>query len=68
MEYSIQDIIEYIVADLGIEYDKAMHFFTTLKLLTNLQILRRDYILKALRMFMAFFKTKGIGNLIQTEM
>lgn len=27
MEYNIQDIIEYIVKDLQIEYDKAMQFF-----------------------------------------
>lgn len=27
VEYQIQDIIEYIVTDLNIEYDKAMHLF-----------------------------------------
>lgn len=27
MEYNIQDIIEYIVGDLQMEYDKAMQLF-----------------------------------------
>ena len=27
MEYSIQDIIEYIVQDFGLEYDHAMQIF-----------------------------------------
>ena len=69
MEYSIQDIIEYIVADLGIEYDKAMHFFYNSQTFDKLTDIETGlYLESSAYVYGIFQDERNFGNLIQTEM
>lgn len=69
VEYSIQDIIEYIVADLGIEYDKAMQLFYNSQVFDKLTDIETGlYLESSAYVYGIFQDERNFGNLIQTEM
>lgn len=69
VEYSIQDIIEYIVADLGIEYDKAMQLFYNSRVFDKLTDIETGlYLESSAYVYGIFQDERNFGNLIQTEM
>ncbi len=68
VEYQIQDIIEYIVTDIQIEYDKAMQIFynsQTFDKLTDLETgLFRE---SSAYVYGLFQDERNFGHLIQAE-
>ena len=68
MEYSIQDIIEYIVQDFGIEYDKAMQLFYSSQTFDKLMDAETGlYLESSAYVYGIFQDERNFGNLIQTE-
>ena len=69
VEYNIQDIIEYIVADLRIEYDKAMQLFYNSQTFDKLTDIETGlYLESSAYVYGIFQDERKFGNLIQTEM
>lgn len=68
MEYSIQDIIEYIVKDLRIEYDKAMQLFYSSKTFDKLTDVDTGLYLESSAYVYTIFQDEiNFGNIIQAE-
>lgn len=68
IEYSIQDIIEYIVNDLRVEYDEAMRIFYNSKTFDKLSDAETGlYLESSAYVYGIFQDEKNFGNLIQTE-
>ena len=68
MEYSIQDIIEYIVKDLRIEYDKAMQLFYNSKTFDKLTDVDTGLYLESSAYVYTIFQDEiNFGNIIQAE-
>lgn len=68
IEYNIQDIIEYIVQDLGIEYDEAMRLFYDSKTFDRLMDIETGlYLESSAYVYGIFQNERNFGNLIQTE-
>lgn len=68
IEYNIQDIIEYIVQDLEIEYDKAMQLFYDSKTFDRLMDIETGlYLESSAYVYGIFQNERNFGNLIQTE-
>lgn len=68
MEYSIQDIIEYIVHDFRIEYDKAMQLFYTSQTFDKLMDAETGlYLESSAYVYGIFQDEKNFGKLIQME-
>lgn len=69
IEYSIQDIIEYIVNDLQVEYDEAMRIFYNSKTFDKLADEETGlYLESSAYVYGIFQDERNFGNLIQTEM
>lgn len=68
MEYNIQDIIEYIVEDLQIEYDKAMQLFYNSQTFDKLMDVETGlYLESSAYVYGIFQDERNFGNLIQAE-
>lgn len=68
IEYSIQDIIEYIVNDLRVEYDEAMRIFYNSKTFDKLADAETGlYLESSAYVYGIFQDERNFGNLIQTE-
>lgn len=68
MEYNIQDIIEYIVLDLGIEYDKAMLLFYSSQTFDKLMDIETGlYLESSAYVYGIFQDERNFGNLMQAE-
>ena len=68
MEYSIQDIIEYMVEDLQIEYDKAMQIFYNSQTFDKLIDIRTGLYLESSAYVYNILQDEiNSGYLIQTE-
>ncbi len=68
MEYNIQDIIEYIVLDLGIEYDKAMLLFYNSQTFDKLMDIETGlYLESSAYVYGLFQDERNFGNLMQAE-
>lgn len=68
MEYNIQDIIEYIVKDLRIEYDKAMQIFFNSQTLDKLMDMETGLYLESSAYIYGIFQDEmNFGNLLQAE-
>lgn len=69
MEYSIQDIIEYIVRDFRIEYDKAMQIFYASQTFDKLMDAETGlYLESSAYVYGIFQDERNFGKLIQMEM
>lgn len=68
VEYQIQDIIEYIVTDLNIEYDKAMHLFYNSQTFDKLTDIETGlYLESSAYVYGIFQDERNFGHLIQAE-
>ena len=68
MEYSIQDIIEYIVTDLQIEYDEAMQIFYNSQTFDRLADFETGlYLESSAYVYGIFQDERKFGKLIQAE-
>ncbi len=68
IEYTIQDIIEYIVEDFHIEYDVAMQRFYNSKTFDKLLDIETGlYLESAAYVYGIFQDEQNFGNLIQAE-
>lgn len=68
MEYSIQDIVEYISKDLQIEYDKAMQLFYYSKTFDKLMDIETGlYLESSAYVYGIFQDEQNYGNIVQTE-
>ena len=68
IEYNIQDIIEYIVEDLRIEYDKAMQIFYNSQTFDKLTDIETGLYLESSAYVYTIFQDEMIfGLLVQTE-
>lgn len=68
MEYNIQDIIEYIVQDFGIEYDEAMHIFYNSQTFDKLLDIETGLYLESSAYVYGIFQSeRNFGCLIQSE-
>lgn len=68
IEYSIQDIIEYIVQDFGIEYDEAMQIFYNSQTFDKLMDIETGLYLESSAYVYGIFQDEiNFGNLIQAE-
>lgn len=68
MEYNIQDIIEYIVLDLGIGYDKAMLLFYNSQTFDKLMDIETGlYLESSAYVYGLFQDERNFGNLMQAE-
>ena len=68
IEYNIQDIIEYIVEDLRIEYDKAMQIFYNSQTFDKLTDIETGLYLESSAYVYTIFQDELIfGRLVQTE-
>lgn len=68
MEYNIQDIIEYIVKDLQIEYDKAMQFFYGSQTFERLMDIETGlYLESSAYVYGLFQDERNFNRLIQAE-
>lgn len=68
IEYSIQDIIEYIVNDLRIEYDEAMRIFYNSQTFDKLSDTETGlYLESSAYVYGIFQDERNFGNLIQAE-
>ena len=68
IEYNIQDIIEYIVEDLRIEYDKAMQIFYNSQTFDKLTDIETGLYLESSAYVYTIFQAEMIfGRLVQME-
>ena len=68
IEYNIQDIIEYIVMDLQIEYDKAMLIFYNSQTFNKLTDVETElYRESSAYVYGLFQDERNFGRLIQAE-
>ncbi len=68
MEYNIQDIIEYIVKDLRIEYDEAMLLFYNSQTFDKLTDTETGLYLESSAYIYGIFQDeRNFGNLFQAE-
>lgn len=68
VEYQIQDIIEYIVADIQIEYDKAMQLFYNSQTFDKLTDIETGLYLESPAYVYGLFQVeRNFGRLIQAE-
>ena len=68
MEYNIQDIIEYIVHDFRVEYDRAMQLFYGLRTFDKLMDAETGlYLESSAYVYGIFQDERNFGNLVQTE-
>ena len=68
VEYQIQDIIEYIVTDIQIEYDKAMQIFYNSQTFDKLMDIETGlYRESSAYVYGIFQGERNFGSLIQTE-
>lgn len=68
MEYNIQDIIEYIVTDLQIEYDKAMQILYNSRTFDKLTDFETGlYLESSAYVYGIFQDERNFGKLIQAE-
>lgn len=68
IEYQIQDIIEYIVKDLQIELDKAMHIFYHSQTFDKLMDIETGlYLESSAYVYGLFQDERNFGHLIQAE-
>lgn len=68
IEYGIQDIIEYIVNDLRVEYDEAMRIFYNSRTFEKLADAETGlYLESSAYVYGIFQDEQNFGNLIQTE-
>lgn len=68
IEYNIQDVIEYIVMDLQIEYDKAMQIFYNSQTFDKLTDIETGlYLESSAYVYGIFQDERNFGNLIQAE-
>jgi hypothetical protein len=68
VEYQIQDIIEYIVTDLQIEYDKAMQIFYNSQTFDKLTDIETGLYLESSAYIYGLFQDeRNFGHLIQAE-
>lgn len=68
IEYSIQDIVEYIVNDAKIEYDEAMRIFYNSQTFDKLTDLQTGLYLESSAYVYGIFRIeRNFGRLIQTE-
>lgn len=68
IEYNIQDIIEYIVEDLQIEYDKAMQIFYNSQTFDKLMDIETGLYLESSAYIYTIFQDEiNFGNIIQAE-
>lgn len=68
IEYNIQDIIEYIVQDFRLEYDKAMQLFYNSQTFDRLMDLETGlYLESSAYVYGIFQDERNFGKLIQTE-
>lgn len=68
IEYQIQDIIEYIVDDLKVEYDEAMRIFYASQTFDKLSDIETGLYLESSAYVYGIFQDEyNFGNLIQAE-
>ncbi len=68
VEYQIQDIIEYIVTDIQIEYDKAMQIFYNSQTFDKLTDIETGLYLESPAYVYGLFQDeRNFGHLIQAE-
>lgn len=68
IEYQIQDIIEYIVDDLKVEYDEAMRIFYASQTFDKLCDIETGLYLESSAYVYGIFQDEyNFGNLIQAE-
>lgn len=68
VEYQIQDIIEYIVTDIQIEYDKAMQIFYNSQTFDKLTDIETGLYLESTAYVYGLFQDeRNFGHLIQAE-
>ncbi len=68
VEYQIQDIIEYIVTDIQIEYDKAMQIFYNSQTFDKLTDIETGLYLESSAYIYGLFQDeRNFGHLIQAE-
>lgn len=68
VEYQIQDIIDYIVTDIQIEYDKAMQLFYNSKTFDKLTDIETGlYLESSAYVYGLFQDERNFGQLIQAE-
>lgn len=68
VEYQIQDIIEYIVTDIKIEYDKAMQIFYNSQTFDKLTDIETGLYLESSAYIYGLFQDeRNFGHLIQAE-
>lgn len=68
MEYNTQDIIEFIMSDLNIDYDEAMKLFYSSKTFEKLyQIETGLYLESAAYVYGIFQDERNFGKIVQAE-
>ena len=68
IEYQIQDIIEYIVTDIQVEYDKAMQIFYNSQTFDKLTDIETGlYLESSAYVYGLFQDERNFGHLIQAE-
>lgn len=68
VEYSIQDIVEYIVGDLGIEYDKVMQLFYNSQTFDKLTDVDTGLYLESSAYVYTIFQDElNFGSVVQAE-
>lgn len=68
VEYQIQDIIEYIVTDIQIEYDKAMQIFYNSQTFDKLTDIETGLYLESSAYIYGLFQDeRNFGHLVQAE-
>lgn len=68
IEYQIQDIIEYIVMDIQIEYDKAMQIFYNSQTFDKLMDIETGlYLESSAYVYGLFQDERNFGHFIQAE-
>lgn len=68
VEYSIQDIVEYIVGDLGVEYDKAMQLFYNSQTFDKLTDVDTGLYLESSAYVYTIFQDElNFGSVVQAE-
>lgn len=68
IEYNIQEIIEYISNDKGIDYDEAMHQFYSSKVFEKLNDIDTGLYLESSAYIYDLFKSEtDLGKIVQAE-
>ena len=68
MEYNTQDIIEFIMSDLNIDYDEAMKLFYSSEIFEKLyQIETGLYLESAAYVYGIFQDERNFGKIVQAE-